>query len=287
MWVMWMHLQDAHLRFTMTRENGVTYSMAVPILRPDPFTEGAAADADEGEFDGTATASASWEEYEEFEQVLERSHSSVGEQGVPAAMHRVSPVSATAAAAEVSAVAASADLSSTQWSSDAGLAATEQHGDLPAERAAATASRPTGWGAAAAGVQADRRASSRAASCAASRTGRSRGTSPAVELQLEGTAVMTPDMLKELLVEELVHDVEELVEHMGPQAAVRAVEAGDGVLLIEPTAAAADGNEADELAGQLEAAVAEVQHFGEGAAAAGAEAEGAAGTAQQEGEKSQ
>uniref|UniRef100_A0A383WG13 Uncharacterized protein n=1 Tax=Tetradesmus obliquus TaxID=3088 RepID=A0A383WG13_TETOB len=32
-------LQDAHLRFTMTREGGTTYSMAVPILRPGPYTE--------------------------------------------------------------------------------------------------------------------------------------------------------------------------------------------------------------------------------------------------------
>jgi hypothetical protein len=279
-----MHLQDAHLRFTMTRENGVTYSMAVPILRPDPFTDGTAADADEGEFEGTASGSVSWEEYEEFEQVLEGSYTYVDEQDMPAAMRGASPVSATAAAADVSAAAASADLSSTQQGSNAGPAATEQLDNLPSKRKAATASRPTGWGAAAdAGVQAERHASSRAA-C---RTCRSRGASPAVELQLEGTAVMTPDMLKELLVEELVHDVEELVEHMGPQAAVRAVEAGDGVLLIEPTAAAAHGNEADELAEQLEAAVAEVQHFGEGAAAAGGEVGAAAGTAKQEGETSQ
>lgn len=84
---------------------------------------------------------------------------------------------------------------------------------------------------------------------------------------------MTPDMLKELLVEELVHDVEELVEQVGPAAAVRAVEAGDGVLLIGPAAAGAGeaaaeaaAVAADVLAEQLEAAVAEVQHFGSEAA---------------------
>jgi hypothetical protein len=267
----------------MTRENGVTYSMAVPILRPDPFTEGATANAGEGEF-GTASGSGSWDEYEEFEQVLEGSYTSLDKQDWPGAMRGSSPVSAAAADAEASAAAASAGLSSAQQGYDAGPAGTDRRSNnLPSKRRAATVSRPTGWGAAAdAGAQADRRTSSRAAS----RTGRSRGASPAVELQLEGTAVMTPDMLKELLVEELVHDVEELVEHMGPQAAVRAVEAGDGVLLIEPTAAAAHGNEADELAEHLEAAVAEVQHFGEGVAAADGEARGAVGTAQQEGEQS-
>jgi hypothetical protein len=52
--------------------------------------------------------------------------------------------------------------------------------------------------------------------------------------------------------------------------------AGDGTLIIEPTAAA-DGSEAsaaaavaaDVLTEQLEAAVAEVQHFGEGTGSAG------------------
>ncbi len=48
-------------------------------------------------------------------------------------------------------------------------------------------------------------------------------------------------LLQELLVEELVHDVEDLVDQMGPKAAVRAVEAGEGVLLIEPAAAAMEG----------------------------------------------
>lgn len=46
--VCWCCLQDAHLRFTMTRENGVTYSMAVPILRPDPAEEAAEGEEDAG-----------------------------------------------------------------------------------------------------------------------------------------------------------------------------------------------------------------------------------------------
>lgn len=91
--------------------------------------------------------------------------------------------------------------------------------------------------------------------------------------------------------EELVHDVEELVEHMGPKAAVRAVDAGEGVLLIEPAAAAvAGGGEAaeaaavaaDVLAEQLEAAVAEVQHFGEGSNAGETEGQQGQGPEQQQ-----
>jgi hypothetical protein len=85
---------------------------------------------------------------------------------------------------------------------------------------------------------------------------------------------MTPGQLRELLVEELEHDVEELVEQLGPQAGVQAVEVSHGEVLITPAAAggaegdsgAAAAAAADVLAEQLEAAVAEVQHFGEGGA---------------------
>lgn len=280
-------LQDAHLRFTMTRENGVTYSMAVPILRPD--ADGAEdAEFDEADMSAAAAGAASWKEFTEaeYEQLTEdggvySSNTSVDDQDMPAAMRTTSPAAGMAAAVSagspVNALQADSSdqrLTAIALATNAGAAAdfqvtTATTGELSA--AAATASgKPAGWGSAAAEAAATgSRTASRAASHAASRTGRSRGASPVVELPLEGTAVMTPDMLKVLLVEELVHDVEELVEHMGPQAAVRAVEAGDGVLVIEPTAGAADAGEAGVLAEQLEAAVAEVQHFGEGTGASG------------------
>jgi len=256
-------VQDAHLRFTMTRENGVTYSMAVPILRPDSYAEEAAHEADGDDDDvldaamSSVGASGSWDELQEFEH-YNGSHASLDEQEphprfdspeAAAWSPRQSPSPAMGASRPASADSFSSRREMVEAADVLAEAAggPGQHAPSPVPAAAATA---TPWGS---------RSSSRAAS---------RGVSP-IEIPLDGTAVMTPDMLKELLVEELVHDVEELVENMGPAAGVRAVENEAGVLVISAEAALEAGSQAaaaaaaDELAGHLEAAVAEVQHFGE------------------------
>lgn len=257
-------LQDAHLRFTMTRENGVTYSMAVPILRPDPYAEEAGHEADADDDDvldaamSSVGASGSWDEQQDFEQ-YNGSHASLDEQEPHPRFDSPDAAAWTARQSPSPAMSASRPASADSFSSRReGMEAADvpaeaaggpgQHAPSPVPAAAATA---TPWGS---------RSSSRAAA--------SRGVSP-IEIPLDGSAVMTPDMLKELLVEELVHDVEELVEHMGPAAGVRAVENEAGVLVISAEAALEAGSQAaaaaaaDELAGHLEAAVAEVQHFGE------------------------
>jgi hypothetical protein len=211
--------QDAHLRFTMTRENGVTYSMAVPILRPEPST-------DEGEAEDTADFDAEFEtEYNaefdaEFDAELQVD------------------LQAGQAAADLSEVAAAvAEAAAGPWGEDGAYAVVADSSDSYAvinEPAAADANITMEPSAAA--VQAVHAAvqpgpkgwAVRAGSTSRAGSRAGRGVSPAaVEVPTDGSPVMTPDMLKELLVEELVQDVEELVEHMGPQAAVRAMDAGE------------------------------------------------------------
>jgi hypothetical protein len=285
----------------MTRENGVTYSMAVPILRPDPAEEAAEGEEDAG-VPGTSAITltqtpqhntvrnrntlqyrrmldadsfwcqrlltescvsqvwptamllyntsthtlmllpagctlrsnpveASWDEFEEFEDLSESDYTSVDELDMPAAARVPSPAAAMAAQAYEAVVTSSSPTATRRPQEDhrvegednspsaalgrsdspahvrdpeAVMDAQQQLGD--ASVAAVISVRPRGWGAAAAAAGIDSvegaatagGSSSRGASRAASRRGQrgSRGSSPALEIPLEGTAVMTPDMLK-------------------------------------------------------------------------------------------
>jgi hypothetical protein len=202
---------------------------AVPILRPDADT-----DLEEGEegFEGeavldAAAAAAAWGPSVCWEEEGQ-------EEGYGAAAGEEDSGVEDGAAAGLSWEEELAGVDGMELASGELTAAELAQADsLPA----AAAAKPASWAAAvateAAGGSSAARPASRAASRAAVSRARAGAASPAAaaaaaeaELLLlsadEGqqqkqSAVMTPDMLKELLVEELVHDVEELVEHMGPQ----------------------------------------------------------------------